>query len=315
MATKQEYQFKSADQVSNIHCVKWMPEEQPVGVLQLVHGMVEYIERYEGFAEFMCSKGFVVVGHDHIAHGGSVASEEEWGIVHVKHPSDAMVEDIYTHYKKTKEAYPELPYFILGHSMGSYMTRKCLCVKAKEMEDLDGAIIMGTGTEASVTINMGLAMINTLSFFRSDKYRSTMVRDMTYGAPYKRYDCTGATPDNSWLTKDVEIVKKYYSDPKCTFVFSLGAYRGLVEATKYDNNMDNIAKMKKNLPVLFVSGADDPVGNCGKGVQQAYDKFEAAGMQDLSIKLYEGDRHEILNELDRETVYGDIYNWIKSKMM
>lgn len=315
MATKQEYQFKSADQVSNIHCVKWMPEEQPVGVLQLVHGMVEYIERYEGFAQFMCSKGFVVVGHDHIAHGGSVASEEEWGIVHVKHPSDVMVEDIYTHYKKTKEEYPELPYFILGHSMGSYMTRKCLCVKAKEMEDLDGVIIMGTGTEAAITINMGLAMINILSFFRSDKHRSTMVRDMTYGAPYKRYDCTGATLDNSWLTKDVEIVKKYYSDPKCTFVFSLGAYRGLVESTKFDNNMDNIAKMKKDLPIFFVSGADDPVGNCGKGVQQAYDKFEAAGMQDLSIKLYEGDRHEILNELDRETVYQDIYNWIKSKMM
>lgn len=315
MVTKQEYQFKSADQVSNIHCVKWMPEEQPVAVLQIVHGMVEYIERYEAFAEFMCNKGFVVVGHDHIAHGGSVASEQEWGIVHVKHPSDVMAEDIYTHYKKTKEEYPELPYFILGHSMGSYMTRKCLCLKAKEMEDLDGAIIMGTGTEPNLAINMGLAVINTLALFRSDKYRSTMVRDMTYGAPYKRYDCTGATPDNSWLTKDVEIVKKYYSDPKCTFVFSLGAYRGLVESTKFDNNMDNIAKMKKDLPIFFVSGADDPVGNCGKGVQQAYDKFEAAGMQDLSIKLYEGDRHEILNELDRETVYQDIYNWIKSKMM
>ena len=314
MATKQEYQFKSADKVSNIHCVKWMPDEQPVGVLQLVHGMVEYIERYTDFAEFMCSKGFIVVGHDHIAHGGSVASEEEGGIGHVKHPSEVMSEDIYTHYKKTKEEYPELPYFILGHSMGSYMTRKCLCVKAKEMEDLDGAIIMGTGTEAGLTINMGLAVINLLSFFRSDKHRSTMVRDMTYGGPYKRYDCTGATPDNSWLTKDVEIVKKYYSDPKCTFVFSLGAYRGLVESTKFYNNMDNIAKMKKDLPILFVSGADDPVGNCGKGVQQAYDKFEAAGMQDLSIKLYEGDRHEILNELDRQTVYQDIYNWIASKM-
>lgn len=314
MSKKEEYQFDSADGVSKIHCVKWLPDRQPIAVLQLVHGMVEYIERYAAFAEFLNEKGFVVVGHDHIAHGGSVSDPEEWGIVHVKHPSDVMSEDIFTHYKKVKEEYPELPYFILGHSMGSYMTRKCLCEKARQMEDLDGAIIMGTGTETAMTINAGLSLVNLISLFRSDKYRSTFVRDMTYGAPYKRYDCTGATLDNSWLTKDQEIVKKYYSDPKCTFVFSVGAYRGLIESTKYDNNMDNIAKMKKDLPILFASGADDPVGNMGKGVQEACDKFKAVGMEDVSIKLYETDRHEILNELDREQVYQDMYDWMKSKM-
>ena len=173
---------------------------------------------------------------------------------------------------------------------------------------------MGTGTEASGTINAGLAFINFLSFFHSDEYRSTMVRDMTYSAPYKQYDCTGATPDNSWLTKDVEIVKKYYSDPKCTYTFSLGAYRGLVESTKYDNDPANIAKMKKDLPVFFVSGACDPVGNMGKGVEAARDKFVAAGMQDVSLKLYDNDRHEILNETDREVVYEDLYAWMQKKM-
>lgn len=311
---EQVYKFDSADGVSKIHCVKWTPEGEPVAVLQIVHGMVEYIERYRPFAEYLNRQGFVVVGHDHIGHGESVANEDEWGIMHAKHPSDIMVEDIYSHYKMTKEDYPRIPYFIMGHSMGSYMTRKCLCVKAKEMDGLSGAVIMGTGTEAPATINAGLAVINLLAFFRSDNYRSTFVRDMTYSAPYKQYDCTGATPDNSWLTKDTEIVKKYYSDPKCTYVFSLGAYRGLVESTKYDNKAENIAKMKKDLPVFFVSGAADPVGNMGKGVQEAYDKFQAAGMKDLSIKLYEGDRHEILNELDRETVYKDICDWMKSKM-
>lgn len=314
MSEKQVYQFPSADGVSTIHGVKWTPEQKPVAVLQITHGMVEYIERYTAFAEFLTEKGFVVTGHDHIAHGESVASEEEWGIVHVKHPSDVMIEDICTNYKRTKKDYPDIPYFILGHSMGSYMLRKCLCEKAKEMDGLSGAIIMGTGTEAPMTISMGLAMINVLSFFRSDRHRSTFVRDMTYGKPYKRFDCTGAVPENSWLTKDVAIVKKYYSDPKCTFLFSLGAYRGLVESTKYDNDMNNIAKMKKDLPILFASGADDPVGNMGQGVKEAYDKFEKAGMQDLSIKLYESDRHEILNETDRETVFEDMYQWMQSKM-
>ena len=306
---EQVYQFASADGVTQIHGVKWTPEGQPVAVLQIVHGMVEYIERYRSFAEFLNSKGFVVVGHEE-----SVSSPEEWGIMHAKHPSDIMVEDIYANYKLTKQAYPSLPYFIMGHSMGSYMTRKCLSVKAKEMDGLAGAIIMGTGTEASGTINAGLAFINFLSFFHSDAYRSTMVRDMTYSAPYKQYDCTGATPDNSWLTKDVEIVKKYYSDPKCTYTFSLGAYRGLVESTKYDNDPTNIAKMKKDLPVFFVSGACDPVGNMGKGVEAARDKFVAAGMQDVSLKLYDNDRHEILNETDREVVYEDLYAWMQKKM-
>lgn len=314
MGEKQEYTFESADGQSKIHCVRWLPQQEPVAVLQLVHGMVEYIERYEPFARYLTEKGFVVAGHDHIGHGASVSSAEELGIMHVKHPSDVMVEDIYHHYTLVKKDYPHLPYFILGHSMGSYMTRKCLCEKAKEMEGLAGAIIMGTGTEADATISAGLAIINLLSFFRSDSYRSTFVQKMTYSAPYKQYDVTGATPSNSWLTKDENIVKSYYKDPKCTFVFSLGAYRGLVESTKYDNNPKNIAKMKKDLPVIFVSGVADPVGNMGKGVQEAYEKFRQAGLTDVSIRLYDNDRHEILNELDKDVVYDDLYKWMCDKM-
>jgi alpha-beta hydrolase superfamily lysophospholipase len=314
MTTQQTYQFASADQVSTLHGAKWLPEKEPVAVLQIVHGMVEYIERYDPFAQFLASQGFVVVGHDHIGHGESVTGAEELGIMHDKHPSNIMVEDIYRNYAITKKEYPRLPYFILGHSMGSYMLRKCLCVKAKEMAGLSGAIIMGTGTEPSATIKAGLAVINLLSLIHSDTYRSTKVRDMTYGAPYKQYDCTGADPANSWLTKDEAIVRKYYQDPKCTYTFSLGAYRGLVESTDYDNQDSNIAKMKKDLPIFFVSGAADPVGNMGKGVQAAYDKFQKAGMQDLSIKLYEGDRHEILNETDKDVVYQDLLGWMKEKM-
>ncbi len=311
---EQTYQFDSANGVNKIHGVKWLPEKEPVAVLQLVHGMVEYIERYRPFAEYLNSQGFVVVGHDHIGHGASVSSEEEFGIMHAKHPSDIMVADIYTNYELTKKDYPNLPYFILGHSMGSYMTRKFLSVKADQLDGLSGAIIMGTGTEADGTINMGLAFINFLSFFKSDDYRSTLVRDMTYSAPYKAYDVTGKNPENSWLNKDVDLVKKYYADPRCTFTFTLAAYRGLVESTKFDNNMDNIGRMRKDLPVFFVSGADDPVGNMGKGVEAARDKFVEAGMQDVSLKLYENDRHEILNETDKEVVFSDIYNWMCEKM-
>jgi len=314
MSLQQTYSFLSADKVSKIHCRKWVPDSKPVAVLQIVHGMVEYIERYNEFANFMCQHGFLVVGHDHIGHGESVDSSEEWGIMLGKHPSDVMVEDIFSHYTMTKKDYSDIPYFIMGHSMGSYMTRKFLSVKSGELSGLSGAIIMGTGTEANAAINAGLATIGFISMIHGKDYRSTFVRDMTYGAPYKKYDCYGNDFTNSWLSKNVENVEAYYNDPKCTFLFSLNGYKGLVEATKYDNNPKHIDLIRKDLPIFFVSGEDDPVGNLGKGVIAAKEKFEAAGIKDVSIKLYPGDRHEILNELDRQDVYRDIYQWILSKM-
>ncbi len=311
---KNEYTFSSADGVSQIHCVKWLPEGEPVAVLQLVHGMVEYIERYTEFAEFLCTKGFVVAGHDHIGHGDSVTSPEELGVMHAKHPSDVMAADIATHHGMLKAEYPNLPLFILGHSMGSYMLRKTLSAKASEMSDLKGAIIMGTGSESDFIISAGLAVINIIAFFKGETYRSRLVQSMTYGAPYKQFDSYGKDLERSWLSKNVDNVRSYFNNPKCTFLFTLAAYRGLVEATQYDNKAENIAKMSKSMPILFVSGDQDPVGNMGKGVKAAYDKFAAAGLTDLSIKLYEGDRHEILNELDREIVFNDLLEWMNSKM-
>lgn len=315
MAKREVYQFLSADKTSRIHGVKWTPDDgKVVAVLQLVHGMVEYIERYTPFAEFLTTKGFAVVGHDHIGHGESVSGPQEWGIMRGEHPSDLMVEDIYQNYQRNKKEFADVPYFILGHSMGSYMLRKTLSVKAKEMADLSGAIIMGTGTIPDATSGMGLAALKVIATFRSWNYRSKFVAGLMYDAPYKQYSLDGSVPENSWLTKDVEIVKKYYQDPKCTFMFSLNAYKGLVESTRYDNNQDNINKMEKDLPIFFVSGDKDPVGNMGKGVREAYDKFVRAGIADVSIKLYENDRHEILNETDRDVVFEDLYQWMKSKM-
>lgn len=312
MIREEIYTFMSADKESEIHCHKWLPEGEPVAVLQLVHGMVEYIERYDEFARFLCEKGYAVAGHDHIGHGDSVKSPEQWGIMKGEHPSDIMVEDIYTHYTMIEEQHGNIPHFILGHSMGSYMTRKFLSVKAEKLERLSGAVIMGTGTEADGAISAGLAVIGILSAIKGKNYRSTFVQGMTYGGPYKKYDCYGKDYANSWLSKNVENVEKYYHDPKCTFLFSLNGYKGLVESTKYDNNMENIKKMRKDMPLLVVSGADDPVGNMGEGVKAAAEKFKAAGITDVTLKLYENDRHEILNELDRETVFADLYNWFEA---
>ncbi len=313
--SKEVYTFESADGVSTIHAVKWLPDDGNItAVLQITHGMVEYIERYTGLAEFLNSKNVAVIGHDHIGHGDSVKSEEEWGIMHCECPSDIMVEDIFTNYKKGKEMFPDKPYFILGHSMGSYMLRKFLCEKANDIDGIDGAIIMGTGTEADGAIKAGSTVVKMIAAFKGYDHRSKFVAGLMYGSTYKGYDTDG-TGDRtkSWLNRDVDEVNKYYADPKCTYMFSLNGYKALLEATGYDNNMDNINKMRKDMPIIFMSGSQDPVGAQGEGVKAAKAKFEEAGIQDISIKLYEDYRHEILHEIGKEVVYQDIYDWMMSK--
>lgn len=312
MITQQEYTFNSADGHSVIHCRKWLPEGEPVAVLQLVHGMLEYIERYDEFATFLAERGYVVVGHDHIGHGQSVASNNELGVMTGVHPSDDMVEDIYTHYSMTRKAYPALKYFILGHSMGSYMVRKFLSVKSAYIEAMSGAIIMGTGQESAATCNGGLAVIKLLSIFRGKNFRSTLVRDMSYSAPYKKFDCFGKDYANSWLTKNIEEVEKYYNDKYCTFLFTVNAYKGLVEAVKYVGTAECVSKMRSSMPLLVVSGDSDPVGNLGEGTTAAFEAFKKGGIKDATLKLYKGDRHEILHEMDREQVFQDLYQWLES---
>lgn len=312
MENQEVYTFDSSDGHSVIHCRKWLPEGDGIAVVQLVHGMVEYIERYDEFARFLTSKGYIVVGHDHIGHGHSVEKPEELGIMSGEHPSDYMVEDMYIHYSMTKKAYPALPYFIAGHSMGSYMLRKFLSVKSAYIEGLSGAIILGTGQEPAFRSNLGLAIIKVLSLFKGKNYRSTFLRDAIYDKPYRLYDCYGKDYGRSWLSKNTRNVESYYHDPLCSYIFSLNAYKGLIEATKYVATRLCLDTMRKGIPILILSGDADPVGNMGAGPKACADAYKAAGIKDVTLKLYLGDRHEILNELDREQVYNDILGWLES---
>ena len=316
MALKENYTFKSADEAgTNIHAVKWSPENGEIrAAIQLNHGMIEYIERYSEFAEYLADRGFVVMGHDHIGHGDSVRDSSEWGILHTDTPSDTVIEDMFTNYRIIRDQYPDLPFFILGHSMGSYLLRKMICTKAADMKDVNGVIITGTGTEKNGAINAGTFITKLLMAFKGRDYKSSFVEKLMYGAPYKSFDITGTDPGRSWLSTNVESVKKYYKDPKDTFRFSLNGYLLLLECTKYDNNPSHIALMNKDVPLLVASGEDDPVGNLGKGATEAYEKYLQAGIRDVTLKLYPGDRHEILNEMDRQQVYADFVAWMEERM-
>lgn len=310
MSIKEQYSLASADGKTSLHCVMWRPEGEPIGVLQIVHGMVEYLERYAPFAEFLTDRGFVVFGHDHIGHGRSVRNTADWGVMDCENPNDVMVEDIYLHYRIVNRRFNNKPFIILGHSMGSYMLRQMLSQKGTTLFGLDGAIIMGTGQEDPQVLELGLSILHFLAAFRGWRYKSPLVPKMLFSKQYRKYPIGATYGKDSWLTHDKEIVRQYYSDPKCMFILSLGGFKGLFQACKYATNQENVNKIPKHIPVLFVSGDEDPVGDMGEGVKAAYQQFVDAGIRNVKLKLFKGDRHEILNELDREEVYQYIYEWM-----
>lgn len=304
---KKHFHFSSSDGIHKIHGIMWRPDEgqEIKGVLQLVHGMVEFIDRYDDFAQFMCGHGFVVAGEDHLGHGASVANSDEYGYFAKKNGMDCVVEDNYRLKKHMEREFEGKPYFILGHSMGSFITRLFIM---KYSNELSGAIIMGTGNQPPLLAGIGAAMTKVIALFKGWKYRSTFINNMAFGSYNKRF-APARTPYD-WLTKDKAIVDAYCADERCTFIFTLSAYRDLFGAVAQIGKVDNIRKVRDTLPVLIVSGADDPVGGFGRGVKGVYCKFKEAGIQNVSLKLYEGDRHEILNETDRKTVYEDLMKWI-----
>lgn len=312
MAKEEQFQFLSADKKTIIHAVKWMPEQGEYrAVLQIVHGMTEYVERYRAFAEYLTEQGILVVGHDHLGHGASVRREADWGYFAKDHPSDVLVEDMHTLRVMVQKENPQIPYFMLGHSMGSYMLRKYLCIYP---EQLGGAVIMGTGCVPDSAAKLGMFLCKNLAEKHGWYYRSKWIRELTYSTAYRKFDLTGKDITRSWLTKDTAVVEQYYADPKCTFLFTVNGYFGLFEAVYFDHQPKNIEKMPKNLPILLVSGAQDPVGDLGAGVKKVYHMYRRAQIRDLTCRLYENDRHELLNETDREKVFADIYRWMNRRI-
>ena len=306
------FTFLSNDEKTAVHAVKWTPDSgEYKAILQITHGMVEYIERYADFAEFLTKNGYMVVGHDHIGHGQSVATKEDWGYFSEGNPSDTVIEDIHKLRTMIQAENPGVPYFLLGHSMGSFMLRKYL---AFHNENLRGAIIMGTGFIPENLTNLALKLTAVVAKLRGSRHRSKLIQSLAFGADYKGFDMTGEKPEDSWLTKDVAIVNQYYNEPRCTYMFTVNGYKGLFEAVNFSCNPKNAARIPKKLPLFIVSGEQDPVGGLGKGVKDVYEMYKTAGLADLTYKLYENDRHEILNETDRQVVYSDLLAWMNVRI-
>ena len=305
---KENIYFESRDGVSKLHAIVWSDEtKNPIGILQIIHGMAEYIDRYDDFARFMVGKGFVVVGDDHLGHGDSVGENGTYGYFCKKDPATVLVRDEHRLKKLMEAKYPGVPYYILGHSMGSFIARNYL---NRYGSGIQGMIVMGTGNQSKALLSASKVLVGLTGFFCGEKHVAKFINKLAFGTYNRAIEDAKTNVD--WLTKDETIVDKYIADECCGFTFTVNGFRGLFELIYRLQKPKNFVNIPKQIPVFFVSGEEDPVGDYGEGVIGAKNDLVRAGLENVSMKLYPGDRHEILNETDKDIVYQDIYEWLES---
>ncbi len=304
---RDEFYFPSKDGNTEIHTIEWKPEGEVRAVLQICHGMVEYIRRYDEFARFLCGEGYYVVGNDHLGHGKSIQAKSEYGFFNEKYGNACVLGDMHTLRQRTEKKYPGVPYFMLGHSMGSSLLRQYIQMYGN---GLSGAVLMGTVADhKKAALLFGKRLCRVMAAFRGWHYRSKMVDNLVLGAYNKKFKPARTRAD--WITSDNENLDMYVADPLCSFMSTVNAYYNVFSGMIGIQRKESVYMIPKGLPVLFVSGADDPVGEFGKGVRKIYEKYRAAGIRDVTLRLYTGDRHEILNETDRDQVYKDLLGWFE----
>lgn len=309
MVKKEEFTFDSRDGESKLHAVRWVPEGKIICILQIVHGMAEYIERYEGLAQYLGEKGILVTGEDHLGHGKSVGEEGTYGYFCDQDPATVVVRDVHRLKKITQEEYPGVPYVILGHSMGSFILRNYLF---KYGTGIQGAIVCGTGSQPRALIRISRLIAAVQGIFLGQKHVAKMIDGMAFGSYNKKIPDARASFD--WLCTDESVVEAYRRDKLCGFTFTVNGFKTLFTLLDRLNQEENLDAMPKKLPVYFIAGNMDPVGNYGEGVKKAYEDFRKAGMERLSLKIYAGCRHELLNEKNKQQVYDEIYPWIMERV-
>lgn len=304
MRTDFWYDSKGA---GKIHGCRWSPEGEPKAVVQILHGIAEFVERYDDFANFLTQHGFLVVAEDHMGHGQSINGGGIQGYFHggwftAVGDSLQLMADI-------KAEYPHLPYILFGHSMGSFMARTILC-KYPQC-GLSAAVICGTGWQPAFALPALIKVMDGICK-KNETKPSESLQKLIFGSYNHKVEHPRTEYD--WLTRDAKIVDEYIAHPLCGFTASAGLLRDMIKGIHFIEQKENLKNMNKQLPVFFIAGGDDPVGSYGKGVYTAAEEFKKAGMEDVSIRIYPMGRHEILNEINRKDVYQDVLRWIEKHL-
>ena len=308
MPTFQEFTFPSCNGKTEIYARRFDPEGDVRGVVQLSHGIAEHIARYDGFAKYLAENGYVVVGNDHLGHGKSTGEGAELGFFAENGGWEMAVGDMHALRETMAEEFPGLPYFLFGHSMGSFLTRTYII---RYRAGLTGAVLCGTGQQSDAVIAAGRAMAELEVRRHGAAYKSEKLNKLAFGGYNDGF--TPARTVSDWLSRDEEMVDRYNEDPLCGYVPSAGLFHDMMGGLAYIGKQRNLARMKKDLPVYFISGDRDPVGENGEGVLRVYRAFLRAGMTDVTLRLFHDCRHELLNELNRQEVYADVLAWINTK--
>ena len=279
----------------------WTSAEPPKAIVQLVHGMAEHIDRYDRMAKALNAAGFLVCGRNHRGHGpeaellGYFADKDGW---------DVILSDAHDVSLDIKKQYPGVPFFLLGHSMGSFLAREYALRYGNE---LDGLILSGTGFYPKALCSSGRMMAK----LSPQRKPAQFVNNIAFAGNNKPF-ASGRT-GFEWLSRDEKEVDKYVADPLCGFCFTGSAFADFFGGLLALTDEGRLSSMPKDLPVYFMSGDHDPVGQMGKGVRQVAEQFKKAGMKDITVKLYHDARHELFNEINREEVIGDLTAWLREK--
>ena len=304
---KKDFYYPSIDGITNIHGIRWEPEDEPKGIVQIIHGMSEYIDRYHDFACYLTDHGYLVVGEDHLGHGESVQSKDHYGYFG-KDGNSWVIADIHQLRLMMVEEFPNLPYLMIGHSMGSFLLRQYITEKdARYAEDLAGIIVMGTAWQPKIVNIFARALAMTQGVSKVGK-KSRLIDILAFSGNLKRLPHAKTVHD--WLTHDEEVVRQYRDDPLCGFHFTPNGYYHMFSGMEKAHDIKRMQKLPEGLPILFAAGAEDPVGNYGEGVRKAFMVYSENTDCDVDIRIYGDDRHEILNELDKDRVYEDLKDFL-----
>ncbi len=295
-----KYSFPSTTGLADIYVQSLSPENtsEIIGIIQIIHGMAEHSDRYLDVANYLCTKGFAVVMHDHAGHGKSIKTNEDLGFFCEENGFKKIVEDANKVTKIAKQKFPDKKLILWGHSMGSFVTRSYI---SKYSDDIDGAVICGTSGK-NPAADIGIMLAKTVAKIKGARYRSKFIDTMAFGTYNKKFN---GNTGFEWLSKNEENIKKYVADEKCGYLFSASAFADLFSLLKEVSTDECFKKTPKDLPLYLISGDMDPVGNYGKGVKEVYERYKKSS-DSVQLKLYSSFRHEIHNEKENEEVYNDI---------
>ncbi len=303
-----EFTFSSKDGIHQCNVSLWTPEGEPRAVVQIVHGVAEYAGRYDRFARYLADHGFVVCGEDHLGHGKTV-DDGKYGYFGKKDGWTLVTSDVRKLRVLMGEKYLNIPYFLLGHSMGSFLARTYLCAYPGTV---DGCILSGTGQEKPALVAAGKAVASAICAARGPETVSPLINKLSLGASNDQFNPTPTTAD--WICRDEAVVDAYLKDPFCTFMPTAGMFREMMCGLQYISSEKALSQMDPGTPVYLFSGDHDPVGANGAGVRKVYGFFKDHGTIDLTMKLYPGGRHEMLNEINKGEVYADVLAWLEKRV-